>query len=323
MTTANHTEGNEAHALDPHLAHHFDTPIQQYESSKLGMWIFLATEILLFGGLFCAYSVYRANHPEIFIYAHQFLDKTLGGINTLILIASSFTMAWAVRAAQLGEQRKLVPLLAITLLCGFGFLGIKAVEYEHKWKHGLLWGRQYHPGIEGIEHGREAPKAGVPGQAPAAGQSQGFTPGSTSGAASDATPSATPGEAPASAPGISPTSHAGAAAPSAAAADRPLLPQAAIGPTGLAEAAKADAGHAAAGDAPKNVQLFFSIYFLMTGLHGLHVVAGMSLIAWLLIRAMRREFGPAYFSPVDNVGLYWHLVDMIWIYLFPLLYLIH
>ena len=90
------------------LAHHFDTPQQQFESGKLGMWLFLATEILLFGGLFCAYAVYRANHPEIFIYAHQFLDKTLGGINTIVLICSSLTMAWAVRAAQLGQRRLLV-----------------------------------------------------------------------------------------------------------------------------------------------------------------------------------------------------------------------
>ena len=97
-------------ARDPHLAHHFDTPRQQYESSKTGMWLFLSTEILLFSGLFCAYAVYRANHPDVFIYAHQFLDKRLGGLNTLVLIFSSLTAAWAVRAAQLNQRRLLIGL---------------------------------------------------------------------------------------------------------------------------------------------------------------------------------------------------------------------
>src|ERR1700712_1573482 len=91
-----------AHAHDPHLAHHFDTPEQQFSSAKLGMWIFLGTEILMFGGLFCAYAVYRHNHPDVFAYAHQFLNKWLGAINTLVLITSSLTMAWAVRSSQLG-----------------------------------------------------------------------------------------------------------------------------------------------------------------------------------------------------------------------------
>ena len=95
----------------PHLQHHFDTAEQQFDAGKLGMWLFLATEILLFGGLFCAYAVYRANHPEIFLYAHQFLDKSLGGTNTVILLCSSLTMAWAVRASQLGQRKLLIGLL--------------------------------------------------------------------------------------------------------------------------------------------------------------------------------------------------------------------
>ena len=97
------TSDARAPVRDGHLAHHFDTPAQQFSSAKLGMWLFLATEILLFGGLFCAYAVYRSNHPEIFIYAHRYLDRNLGAVNTAILLASSFTMAWAVRAAQLGR----------------------------------------------------------------------------------------------------------------------------------------------------------------------------------------------------------------------------
>ncbi len=112
------------HAHPPHLAHHFDTPQQQFESGKLGMWVFLATEILMFGGLFCAYSVYRANHPEIFEYAHHFLDRKWGAINTVVLLVSSFTMAWGVRAAQLGQKSLLVGLMAVTLLGGVAFMVI-------------------------------------------------------------------------------------------------------------------------------------------------------------------------------------------------------
>ncbi len=131
---------------DPHLAHHFDTPKQQFESGKLGMWIFLATEILLFGGLFCAYAVYRANHPEIFVYAHQFLDKRLGGLNTLILICQQLHdgLGRPGRAARPAQEAR-DAALAITLLFACGFLGVKGVEYEQKWKHGLLWGKHYHP----------------------------------------------------------------------------------------------------------------------------------------------------------------------------------
>jgi cytochrome c oxidase subunit III len=259
---------------DPHLAHHFDSPVQQFESGKLGMWIFLATEILLFGGLFCAYAVYRSNHPEIFIYAHRYLDKTLGAINTAILICSSFTVAWAVRCAQRGRNRAVVVLLAVTILCAFGFLGIKAVEYEHKWKEGLLWGRHYRPHVE--QGASPAPSAPLPTPAPA---------------------------------------RQGDEASSIA-----LAP---AGPGGLAQPPAAGASRHADEEAPENVQTFFAVYFAMTGLHGVHVVAGMIVLAIMLVRARRGEFGPEYFAPVDLAGLYWHLVDLIWIYLFPLLYLIH
>jgi cytochrome c oxidase subunit III len=269
---------------------------ESVESNRLGMWIFLATEILLFGGLFCAYAVYRSNHPEIFVYAHQFLSKTLGGINTLVLICSSFTMAWAVRAAQLGDRKKLVPLLVITILCGFCFLSIKAVEYEAKWKHGLLWGEKYKP-AHGAEPGGEhnaLPAAGAPGAT--------AQPGTTAQPGSPALP------------------------PALNLPDRSYLPPAAIEPKGLLtapEAALARGSHIE-GNAPvpENVQTFFAIYFAMTGLHGLHVIVGMFLISWILVRATRGAYGPHNSTPVDSVGLYWHLVDLIWIYLFPLLYLI-
>jgi cytochrome c oxidase subunit III len=226
------------------LAEHFQTPQQQYAAGKLGMWIFLLTEILLFGGLFCAYAVYRANHPQIFVYGHQFLDKNLGAINTAVLILSSLTMAWGVRCAQRDRRRGLIVCLLATLLCACGFLSIKYVEYKGKWEDGLLWAAKFKPTEKAAE---------------------------------------------------------------------------------VLERHNPDPGRAQAElkDMPRNVGVFFSIYFLLTGLHAIHVLAGMAAITWILWRAFRGEFGRRYFAPVDNVGLYWHLVDMIWIYLFPLLYLIH
>ena len=308
------THDETAHQAHPaHLHHHFETPRQQFESDKLGMWLFLVTEILLFGGLFCAYAVYRANHPEIFVYAHKYLDKTLGGINTLILISSSFTMAWAVRAAQLGQRRLLILLLSLTLLGGFGFLGIKAVEYEHKWKSGLLWGARFNPREHAQEeqqgaHGAAAkpatPAAALP---PAAAHAAGAAPAIPAAAAAPSAPPTAPG------------------APGALVAEHSKFAPAAQGPQGLArppDTGEPPAEHAVL-DQPKNVQLFFGIYFAMTGLHGVHVIAGMVVIFIMLVMAIRGKFGPDYFTPVDLTGLYWHLVDLIWIYLFPLLYLIH
>jgi len=296
------SQAAEHHDHPPHLAHHFETPEQQFDSGKLGMWLFLATEILLFGGLFCAYSIYRANHPEIFIYAHKFLDTTLGGINTVILLCSSLTMAWAVRASQLGQQKALKVLLALTLLGGCGFLGIKYVEYKAKWQHGLLWGTHYqsqtHHGEEhGEQHGEQA---------------------SSSEPAPEAEPEAAAPTAPAES--VLEVTDAGVKV------ERSNVAPAAPGPEGMASdevAASHEEGGHGAGNEPRNVQIFFGIYFLMTGLHGLHVIIGMGAIGWVLRRAFRGEFGPAYFTPVDLTGLYWHLVDLIWIFLFPLLYLIH
>jgi cytochrome c oxidase subunit 3 len=250
----------------PHLQHHFETPEQQFDAGKLGIWLFLATEVLLFGGLFCAYAIYRANHPEVFVYAHQFLDKILGGTNTVILLCSSLTMAWAVRASQLGQRKLLIALLSLTLLGGFGFMGIKFVEYKAKWEHGLLPGTHFSPHED--EAGRAVPTAS------------------------------------AAAPGTT-------------------IKPAASGPSGtVRHEATGEIGDAGHGKRPSNTQIFFGIYFLMTGLHGVHVLLGMGAIAWLLVRSIRGHFGPEYFTPVDFVGLYWHLVDLIWIFLFPLFYLI-
>ncbi len=275
------------HGHPPYLQHHFDTPQQQFESGKLGMWIFLATEVLFFGGLFVAYAVYRNHHPEIFLYAHQYLDKTLGGINTVVLICSSFTMAWAVRCAQLGKQRGLIALLSLTLLCAFGFLGIKYVEYEQKWKHGLLMGYYYNPQEHEAPHAESAPPAHSEPETPPTASQPAFP---------------DPGQ-------------------DASVEERSTIPPAAVGPSGLASE-NANGGHAN-NRKPANVHIFFGIYFAMTGLHGIHVLGGIAVIAWLLYRSVQGHFNADYFTPVDLVGLYWHLVDLIWIYLFPLLYLIH
>jgi len=236
-----HPDDARQHA--PPLAHHFDSAQQQFHAGKLGMWIFLLTEVLLFGGLFCAYAVYRAIHPEIFLYAQQFLDKNLGAVNTAVLIASSLSIAWAVRCAQCDQRRGLVVCLATTLALAAVFLGVKYVEYKQKWENGLLWAREFRA-------------AELPG-----------------------------------------------------ALDRAVQTPAHAAP--------------ASANPPRDVGIFFSIYFAMTGLHAVHVIAGMGVIAWILALAVQGRFSSAYYSPVDYTALYWHLVDMIWIYLFPLLYLIH
>jgi len=255
MTDEATTPEPDDHGAEEHrfLAHHFSSHKQQFEAGKLGMWIFLVTEILLFGGLFCAYAVYRANHPYIFLYGAQFLDSTLGAINTCVLLFSSLTMAWGVRCAQLGQRRGLVICLSLTLLCACGFLGIKYVEYSHKIHDGLLWASQFNPN----EHAVETEQENVS-------EHDVHEPSFVAGLTDD-----------------------------------------------QKELAK------------QRIGVFFSIYYLMTGLHGIHVIAGMAAIVWVLIRGAKGHFGPYYFGPVDFVGLYWHLVDLIWIFLFPLLYLIH
>jgi cytochrome c oxidase subunit 3 len=290
-----------------HLRHHFDSPRQQFESGKLGMWLFLATELLMFGGLFCAYAVYRASHPEVFVYAHRYLDANLGGINTLILICSSLTMAWAVRAAQLGQRDLQILMLTLTIAGGIGFMGIKAVEYEHKWKHGLMWGTRYDPTLH--EHAGAGHAETATG-APAAGDHVGVPATGAAGSGEEHAPPAAPKRAPLPRTWDAPT------------ADRSFIGPAAMPPPGLAPPPAARSLHAPP-ESPANVHLFFGIYFAMTGLHAVHVLVGIFLIYWLLLGALRGKYGPSYFVPVDNVGLYWHVVDMIWIFLFPLLYLIH
>lgn len=217
------------------LAHHFDSPAVQEDTARLGMWLFLGSEILFFGGLFAAYAVYRGNHPDMFHYGQYFLDWRLGAANTMVLIGSSLAAAWSVRAAQLGSRRGMLVATVLVLLLAGVFLGIKYVEYSHKLHGGVAWGRGFAPTAAFL--------AELPAQARA-------------------------------------------------------LP------------------------VPPNMGTFFSIYFAMTGLHGIHVLVGMGLYAWLARRIAAGHFGPDYYTPIDMVALYWHLVDLIWIFLFPLLYLI-
>jgi cytochrome c oxidase subunit 3 len=274
------------------VEHHFENADQQYQSAKLGMWVFLATEILFFGGLFVAYSVYRANHPEIFVFGHHFLDKNMGALNTVILICSSLTAAWAVRAAQLRQIGMLKIMILMTMLFAFGFMGVKAVEYNGKWKHGLLWAGQYDPHVE--DHGEISHD--VTGEE--------FSEDAHVGGATEE-----------SVLEASPTQPA-------ADPNRSAIAPAAEGPAGLAAPVSATAEDADFEIEPANAQIYFSIYFLMTGLHGIHVLGGIGAFAWLLLCARRGDFDSGHFTRVDMVALYWHLVDLIWIYLFLLLYLI-
>jgi cytochrome c oxidase subunit 3 len=308
------------HAHNPFLAHHFDTPRHQFEAGKMGIWIFLITEILFFGGLFCAYAIYRALHPEVFVYAHYYLDTFWGAVNTGVLILSSLTAAWAVRNAQLGEKRKLVFNIVATVGLACCFLVVKYVEYSHKFHEQTLPGRYFNPEHEVWEldsyrkaHGEHAVGHGeshaAVSQPPAA-------------TLQPAIPQPAPLQPaiPQPATAQPATAQPGVATPPAAA-----TPPGAAAPPGVAHAPGAAVKHPPPGAPvrPRNVGVFFSIYFCMTGLHGIHVVAGIITWLWILRRALRNEFGPSHFGAVDYAALYWHLVDLIWIYLFPLLYLIH
>ena len=234
------------HHHHPALAHHFDDLGQQAEASALGMWVFLVTEVLFFGGLFLCYLVYRQMYPAAFIAASHELDVTLGTINTAVLITSSLTMALAVHAAQLGQQRLLTIFLLATMALGATFLVIKGVEYYHKFE--------------------ECPALVAALHLPAATES--------SGEAGHACHVPGPGF------GFEPAEHA------------------------------------------KHAQIFFSLYFIMTGLHAIHMIIGLGIMTWMLWWSTHGVITADYYSPIEISGLYWHFVDIVWIFLFPLLYLI-
>lgn len=359
---------------NPYLAHHFTSMQQQFASAKLGMWVFLATEILMFGGLFCAYAFYRANHPDMYLFAHYFLNTNLGFINTIILLASSFTMAWGVRAAMLGQQQLLKVLLILTLCGGVGFMVIKTMEYTSKYNHNLWFGPanafyttdgnvkdqehlthalEYHEAqISGKSahhgdqaHGAEDAHAHNESHDAASGEGEHASTQTKEPAVSaqqnanqegSTEQSADTNNSQKEAEGEQAQAQQSNTAP--ATADRFRGAVAAEGPGGMSLAFLEDpeASSKNVRVTPHSVKfkdlspleqerahLFFQVYFLMTGLHGLHVLIGMGLISWLTFRAFRGAFGPQNFTAVDIVGLYWHLVDLIWIFLFPLLYLIH
>lgn len=359
-------EHHDEHGHMPFLAHHFDDPEQQFDSGKLGMWLFLVTEVLFFSGMFCAYALYRSLHPEVFVFASRFLNETLGAINTGVLLFSSLTMAWGVRCAQLRQRTGLVVCLAMTLGCAAIFLGVKAVEYTHKWDLGLYTAGYYVPQfLHASEHHEGLSRwliilSIVPALAAAgfliwyliatvkkdkataeiagpflvtalcyfAGVGLGLYIENGSKASHDDGHAAV-----APADGHAPTTEhaatadeikaAAVATASPAAHNEPLAPHQHL------EAASVAATDFRPGEATDmevdqkgRAGLFFSIYYCMTGVHALHIIGGIVVLGWLLIRATKNHFNEDYFGPVDYVGLYWHLVDLIWIYLFPLLYLI-
>jgi cytochrome c oxidase subunit 3 len=342
---AEHGEAHAGHHDHPeHLAHHFDTEEQQFDAGKFGIWLFLVTEVLFFSGLFCAYSIWRAEHPEIFLYSHYYLSTMWGAINTGVLLVSSLTAAWAVRCAQLGNQRGTVMMLGLTILGAFGFLGIKTIEYTGKFAHGTGPGKLYdpHPSHQIVTADAYSTFLGTAGELAEeelalmdeaeldalfeeAKQSlldervadfaseQGVAPGEINDQARADLLAEIEAEHEAHAHGFHHHEGDGHGHASFHGSDleHEVLDM---------QSEKVLADHE---PEPPAVRIFFSIYFAMTGLHGIHVVAGIIALGWVMRRAMRGEFNPRYFGAVDYVALYWHLVDLIWIYLFPLLYLIN
>ena len=217
---------------NPALLHHFATEEQQRDSSSLGMWIFLGTEVMFFGGLFCAYLIYRGWYYNDFATASRSIDAALGATNTAVLICSSLTVVLAIWAAQTARRGLMLGMLVLTMLFGATFLGVKGIEYKQKFD----------------EH--HVPGASFSFNDPI--------------------------------PGSNPVQYAN----------------------------------------PQHAQIFFALYFIMTGLHALHMVVGLGIFTWLLWAAWKGRFTPEYHTPLEIGGLYWHFVDIVWIYLFPLLYLI-
>ena len=336
------------HHHDPFIAHHFENAEQQFDSGKLGIWIFLVTEILFFSGLFVAYTLYRIHHPEIFEQAHHFLDKNLGAMNTIVLLFSSLTMALGVHAAQNGNNKNCAIYTLITMVCAAVFLGVKAVEYSHKWDLGIFVRSafdyaEHHPegispyliqlsvipalllvgfaGVAIISQLTEKPLLAkfMGGMAITVG---GYFLGAAIGLGFMALTAGD--DAHASYDGVSAS---------------PLVLQALTAEDEehdeeSHEHGEDDHDHAhgeddhAHGPAKasepmhRDVGTFFSIYYCMTGLHAIHIIAGIIALGWVFWRSLALHWRADYFGPVDYVGLYWHLVDLIWIYLFPLLYLI-
>jgi cytochrome c oxidase subunit 3 len=270
--------------------HHFDTFDQQKDASGFGMWVFLIQEIMFFGGLFVAYLVYRHQYYDAFGLSSSTLRVDLGLFNTIVLIGSSLTMALAVNAAQRSLRTRLIVFILATMGLGATFLGVKVVEYTEKFEK------------------REVPGANFcfnPSGAPCAGVSHAEE---ATGALIERYLSGRFGKM----PGLeAATAHA--AEPAAHAAGE----------------AGAEPAHAVPGEATERQrsmpgsEVYFSLYFAMTGMHALHMIVGIGLMVWLLYWAWQGLYTADYYTPVENFGLYWHFVDIVWIFLFPLLYLIN
>ena len=226
----------EAHAHPAYLRHHFETVEQQREAASFGMWVFLLTEVMFFGGMFMAYLIYRNWYHAAFVAGSNTLNIALGTANTAILICSSLTMAMAVYSAEMRRKKSLVVYLILTITLGLAFLGIKAVEYKEKFELHHVPGPNF--SIESFVH--------------------------------------------------------------------PTNPKAI----------------ALAPDMAEKTQVYFSLYFAMTGMHALHMIIGISILLILVYRASRGAYTEGHMSTIENFGLYWHFVDIVWIFLFPLLYLI-
>ena len=348
------------------LAHHFDTPEQQFDSGKLGIWLFLVTEILFFSGMFCAYAIFRMLRPDVFEGCSQFLNTKLGAINTGVLLFSSLTMAWAVRCSQTRQNKGLVAMLASTLSCAMIFLGVKAIEYSHKWEMGLLPAGLFtfdqnnpHPETDthylfyiclpfmfllagvvlwliiSLVRGNEFHvKCAKPLTVVAICFFVGIGLGMIleSGDSSHSEDEGLEEEvmmAEAVELGNESVLQKISRDDTNSGAKSELIARARqsdTAGTSIVQEGQIISGAIVSVEedvmTKRQAGVFFSIYYCMTGVHAIHILFGIGFLVWLLVRAVREDFNPQYFGPVDYVGLYWHLVDLIWIYLFPLLYLI-
>lgn len=287
----------------PGLQHQFEDMGQQEESVSIGMWMFLAQEILFFGGLFTAYLVFRWKFPMAFAAASNHLDAFLGGTNTLVLIVSSLTMALTVYFAQKGDRMKQVVLIVLTMIFGMGFLGIKAIEYTDKYNHGLVpangWNRTTPLTADGAIPEPPAPKA------------------------ADHETASSGGHGEAEHEYFNPTGEFQWT-------DVSLVHHALDLEKETNHAVLTDSersGYFSNGEVDANkfrdrVKIFFWMYFVMTGLHAVHMIIGLGIMLWLLYKAWKDTFSAEYYAPVEMAGLYWHFVDIVWIFLFPLLYLL-
>ncbi len=295
-----HADTHEHHHA-PGLQHQFEDMGQQEESVSIGMWMFLVQEIMFFGGLFTAYLVFRSKYPLAFAAGSNHLDAFLGGLNTLVLIVSSLTMALTVYYAQKNNRNMQVILIILTMFFGAVFLGVKAVEYNDKYQHGYV------------------PFAGLNRRAKAVEEhSTAALPFETEVAAAEAKPGAEEHVY------VNPRGefqwheydlieH--------------KIEEQAKNPNEHILTATEKIGYLSNDKLDENkfrdkVRIFFWIYFVMTGLHALHMIVGLGLMTWLLWKAWRNTFSAEYYMPVEMSGLYWHFVDIVWIFLFPLLYLL-